>query len=101
MDTLPYGLSESWRPFLAGGFTIAVYFLSWLTLALIFKKLLLKSHIIRHLALISWTILSTTLLFYPEKKWITEVVAAMAILGTLLLWVLIDRVFFTMYLMNG
>jgi len=98
MDTLPYDLSESWRPFLAGGFAVAVYFSSWLALALIFKKLLLKSNIIRHLALISWTILSTTLLFYPERKWITEVVAAMAVLGTILLWVLIDRVFFTMYL---
>ncbi len=98
MDSLPYGLAEQWRLPLAFATGVAVYFLTWLLLGFLLKKLFLKSRLIVHLTLICLAILCPALLFFPEKKWIMEVKSAMAILSSILAWVLFDRLFFTLFL---
>lgn len=98
MDALPFGLDEMWRPWLAGGFAVAAYVPALLLLRVLLKRLKLKTKVVFHLALLCMGALGSAWFFFPGKEWATEIAAALSVFGAVSLWVLFDRIFFSLYL---
>lgn len=98
MDALPFDLDEVWRPWLAVGFAVLFYVLALVLLRVVLKRLALKTRVVFHLTLLCMGTLGVAWVFFPDKKWTTEVAAALSVFGAISVWVIFDRVFFTLFL---